>query len=51
MPRSSKNQNDHSTLELVAHDEAVRAPEHDIAATAFELDTTCLAPEVSPGVN
>ena len=36
-----------STLELVRHDESVRAPERDNDATAFELDTSCLAPEVS----
>ena len=35
------------TLELVRHDETARAPERDHDATAFELDTSCLAPEVS----
>ena len=35
------------TLELVRHDETARAPERDNDATAFELDTSCLAPEVS----
>ena len=39
----------HSTLELVQHDEAVRAPERDWDATAFELDASALAPEVSKG--
>ena len=36
-----------STLELVRHDEAAQAPERDYDATAFELDASCLAPEVS----
>ena len=35
------------TLELVRHDETARAPERDYDATAFELDASCLAPEVS----
>ena len=37
----------HSTLELVKHDETVRAPERDWEATAFELDASALAPQVS----
>lgn len=49
----------HSTLELVEHDEIVRAPElvkhdetvqapeRDWDATAFELDASALVPEVS----
>ena len=36
-----------STLELVRHDETAGAPERDNDATAFELDASCLAPEVS----
>ena len=35
------------TLELLRYDELARAPERDHDATAFELDTSCLAPEVS----
>ena len=35
------------TLELVRHDETARAPERDHDATAFELDASYLAPEVS----
>ena len=35
------------SLELVTHDETARAPERDHDATAFELDASCLAPEVS----
>ena len=35
-----------STLELFRHDETARAPERDTDATAFELDGSCLAPEV-----
>ena len=37
----------HSALELVNHDETARAPERDWDATAFELDTSALAPQVS----
>lgn len=37
----------HSTLELVQHDETVRAPERDWDATAFELDASALGPEIS----
>ena len=49
----------HSTLELVKHDETIRAPElvkddetvraseRDWDATAFELDASALAPQVS----
>ncbi|KAL9071738.1 MAG: hypothetical protein Q9161_004002 [Pseudevernia consocians] len=37
----------YSTLELVKHDETTRAPERDYDATAFELDSSALAPEVS----
>ena len=37
----------HSTLELVKHDETARAPERDWDATAFELDTSALALQVS----
>ena len=37
----------HSTLELVKFDESARAPERDKDATAFELDTSALAPQVS----
>ena len=36
-------------LELVRHDETARAPERDHDATAFELDSSCLAPEVNGG--
>ena len=36
-----------STLELFRHDETARAPERDNDATAFELDASCLAPEVN----
>lgn len=36
-----------SSLELVTDDETVRAPKQDHDATAFELDASCLAPEVS----
>lgn len=32
-------------LELVKHDETARAPERDYDATAFELDTSALAPQ------
>ena len=35
--------------ELVKHDETVRAPERDWDATAFELDASALAPQVSKG--
>lgn len=38
----------YSTLELVKHDETARAPERDHCATAFELDSSRFAPEVSP---
>ena len=38
---------DRPTLELVRHDETARAPERDYDAIAFELDASCLAPEVS----
>lgn len=41
-----------STLELVEHHGrplAASAPERDYDATAFELDGSCLAPEVQPG--
>ena len=34
-------------LELVKHDETARSPERDYDATAFELDTSALAPQVS----
>ncbi len=34
-------------LELVKHDETTRSPERDYDATAFELDTSALAPQVS----
>lgn len=37
----------HSTLELVKFDETARAPERDWDATAFELDTSASAPQVS----
>lgn len=37
----------YSTLELVKHDETARAPERDWDATAFELDASALAPQVS----
>ena len=37
------------SLELVIHDDTARAPERDHDATAFELDASCLAPEVSGG--
>ena len=37
----------HSTLELVKHDETAKAPERDHDATAFELDASALAPQVS----
>ena len=37
----------YSTLELVKHDETVRAPERDYDATAIELDASALAPQVS----
>ncbi len=36
-----------STLELAKHDETARAPERDYDATAFKLDVSALAPEVS----
>ena len=36
----------YSTLELIEHDEAAAAPERDRDATALQLDTSCLAPEV-----
>lgn len=36
-----------STLELVVYDETARAPEFDRGATAFELDSNILAPQVS----
>ena len=32
--------------ELVKHDETIRAPERDWDATAFELDASALVPEV-----
>ncbi|KAM0800348.1 hypothetical protein BDR22DRAFT_972912 [Usnea florida] len=38
----------YSTLELSKHDETARAPERDYDATAFELDTSALAPETVP---
>ena len=38
---------DRSTLELSRHDDIARAPERDYDATAFELDASCLAPEVN----
>lgn len=38
---------DRPSLELFKHDETARAPERDHDATAFELDASCLAPEVS----
>ena len=37
----------YSNLELVKHDETARAPERDYDATAFELDASALAPQVS----
>ena len=37
----------YSTLELVKHDETARAPERDYDATAFELDASAMAPQVS----
>ena len=37
----------YSTLELAKHDETTQAPECDYDATAFELDFSALAPEVS----
>ena len=37
----------HSTLELVKYDESTKAPERDDDATAFELDASALAPQVS----
>ena len=37
----------HSTLELVRHDESARAPECGYDATAFELDSSALAPQIS----
>ena len=36
----------HSTLELVKNDDTARAPERDWDGTAFELDTSALAPQV-----
>ena len=36
-----------STLELVRYDETARAPERDYDATAFELDLSASAPQVS----
>lgn len=33
--------------ELVCHDETARAPERDYDVTAFELDVSALAPQVS----
>ena len=49
-PRFIKFQNmdrHYSDLELVRHDETARAPERDWDATAFELDASALAPQVS----
>ena len=37
----------YSTLELVRYDETARAPERDHDATAFELDASVSAPQVS----
>ena len=37
----------YSTLELAKHDETTQAPERDYDATAFELDFSAMAPEVS----
>lgn len=37
----------YSTLELAKFDETISAPERDYNATAFELDTGALAPQVS----
>lgn len=37
----------YSTLELVKYDETTKAPERDHDATAFELDASALAPQVS----
>ena len=37
----------YSILELLKHDESARAPERDFDSTAFELDASRLAPEVS----
>lgn len=37
----------HSTLELVRHDETARALERDNNAMAFELDSSQFAPEVT----
>lgn len=39
----------YSTLELARHDEIARAPEFDNDATAIELDTSVVAPQVSYG--
>ena len=39
----------YSTLELVKFDETARVPELDHEATAFELDASVLAPQVSRG--
>ena len=38
---------DHPTLELAKHDETAKAPEVDHDATAFELDNSAFAPQVS----
>ena len=40
----------YSTLELVRYDETARAPERDYDTTAFEVDASALAPEVSLGI-
>lgn len=37
----------YSTLELVKHDDTAKAPEPDHDVTAFELDSTLFAPEVT----
>ena len=37
----------YSTLELAKHDETAKAPERDYNVTAFELDASALAPQVS----
>lgn len=37
----------YSNLELTIFDEYARAPEYDHDATAFELDTSALAPQVN----
>ena len=41
----------YSTLEVINHDEAARAPERDYDATAFELDASASAPQVEVARN